>query len=240
MLGKNKIARPSGEEGKYLNVVDIVRTIQGDAPYTGRAAVIIRLGGCHLRCTFCDTEFDNFKRMDVALEVVPEILDKSRPGIGLVAITGGEPLLQDISVLTRTLTNFGMLCQVDTAGVAELRNIRPGTNVLFVCSPKTTFVHPTVQDVCQNWKYPIRVGSMDTGRPVVQTHAHPTPLWFGDAGDKPPGRIWLQPITEYYTDSQYLLCDEDATRANQQYAAEMCVKYGYNLSLQTNRIVSMP
>ena len=236
MFGKNIITRPSKEDGTCLNVVEIFRTLQGEGPFTGRPAIFVRLGGCNLRCTFCDTEFDKFERMDVVQEIVPEILRLSQNNVSLVVITGGEPLLQDISLLTHSLNRQRFICQIETAGVAPLKNGLRGLNVSVVCSPKTTFVHPTVQDICQHWKYPVRVGSLDTGRPVVQTHRNPVELWFGDSGDEPPGTIWLQPITEYLGAAVV----REATLANQQYAAAMCIQHGYSLSLQTHKIVDIP
>lgn len=234
MFGKNIITRPSKEDGTCLNVVEIFKTLQGEGPFTGRPAIFVRLGGCNLRCTFCDTEFDKFERMDVVQEIVPEILRlaQNNVSLSLVVITGGEPLLQDISLLTKRF-----VCQIETAGVAPLKSGPYGRNVSVVCSPKTTFVHPTVQEVCQHWKYPVRVGSLNTGRPVVQTHTKLVKLWFGDDGRKPPGTVWLQPITEY---SDYdKAVDKTATLANQQYAAAMCIKHGYSLSLQTHKIVDI-
>jgi organic radical activating enzyme len=232
VFGKNIITRPSKADGTCLNVVEIFKTLQGEGPFTGRPAIFVRLGGCNLRCTFCDTEFDKFERMDVVQEIVPEILRLSQNNVSLVVITGGEPLLQDISLLTNSLAPRRFVCQIETAGVAPLKD---GRNVSVVCSPKTIFVHPTVQEVCRDWKYPVRVGSLDTGSPVVRTHENPTPLWFGDDGRKPPGTVWLQPITEYSEGA----VDKMATLANQHYAAEMCIKHGYSLSLQTHKIVNI-
>lgn len=76
-----------------MKVVEIFDSFQGEGIYTGEPATFLRLGGCNLNCDFCDTEFDDYKEIDV--ELVKECLlnhiknHKNK----LLVITGGEPLL---------------------------------------------------------------------------------------------------------------------------------------------------
>ncbi len=76
-----------------LTVNEIFYSVQGESTYAGWPCVFVRLTGCDLRCTWCDTEhaFHEGLRQDVArvLEVV------EAHGCPLVQVTGGEPLLQD-------------------------------------------------------------------------------------------------------------------------------------------------
>ncbi|MFO1130065.1 MAG: 7-carboxy-7-deazaguanine synthase QueE [Rickettsiales bacterium] len=68
MFGKNKIL--GIDNSNSLGVVNIFNTIQGEGPYAGMPAIFIRLGGCNLACSFCDTEFDkfeNFSKEDILL-----------------------------------------------------------------------------------------------------------------------------------------------------------------------------
>lgn len=75
-------------------------TIQGEGPYAGRRAVFIRLGGCNLSCSWCDTPYTwDSSRFDVNTECpdIPagEIVDQAiaHHRAGMFVITGGEPLL---------------------------------------------------------------------------------------------------------------------------------------------------
>jgi len=240
MFGKNPITKPSvGSDGTHLNVVEVFRTLQGEGPFTGHPAIFVRLGGCNLRCSFCDTEFDQHRPWSVSDELIPTIQAAARNDVDLVVITGGEPLLQNLTVLIDMLLAKRLRVQIETAGVAPFQT--ECTDLLtVVCSPKTSFVHPTVQAVCRHWKYPVRHGGMEDGRPVMDVMGteHISRLWFGDKGQqKPTGTVWLQPVTEHWPDGAV---DTVSTRLNQQYAASACIAHGYNLSLQTHKIVNIP
>ncbi|HEY6020017.1 MAG TPA: 7-carboxy-7-deazaguanine synthase QueE, partial [Candidatus Paceibacterota bacterium] len=58
MFGQNPVSPIRHDKESFL-VKDIFYTIQGEGPYAGRPAVFVRLGGCNLRCAFCDTDFSN-------------------------------------------------------------------------------------------------------------------------------------------------------------------------------------
>jgi organic radical activating enzyme len=66
MFGKNPIRPPVASDGQVLSVVNIFPTLQGEGPFVGHPAVFVRLGGCNLACSFCDTEFEAYQ--DMALE----------------------------------------------------------------------------------------------------------------------------------------------------------------------------
>ena len=72
MHGTNPIRPPVTGDGAMLEVQHIFPTLQGEGPYAGVPAVFIRLGGCNLACTFCDTEFESFKVMGVR-EIVEKV-----------------------------------------------------------------------------------------------------------------------------------------------------------------------
>lgn len=63
MLGQNPIRPPITGDGTQLFVQSIFPTIQGEGPAAGIPSVFIRLGGCNLACSFCDTEFESFEEM---------------------------------------------------------------------------------------------------------------------------------------------------------------------------------
>ena len=73
-------------------------TLQGEGPHAGRACVFLRLGGCNLSCSWCDTPYSwDGRRYDLRQEIqqltVDQIMDRMPTG-NMVIVTGGEPLLQ--------------------------------------------------------------------------------------------------------------------------------------------------
>ena len=84
------MALPAGRHP--MQITEIFKSIQGESTYAGLPCIFIRLTGCNLRCTWCDTEysFHGGKKMTLD-EVMQRVYDV---GGKLVEITGGEPLLQ--------------------------------------------------------------------------------------------------------------------------------------------------
>jgi 7-carboxy-7-deazaguanine synthase len=75
-----------------MRVIEIFASIQGEGRYIGRPQVFIRLAGCNLRCSWCDTTYayDGGRKMSVS-EIVTAV---RRLGFKGVCVTGGEPMLQ--------------------------------------------------------------------------------------------------------------------------------------------------
>ena len=101
-------------------VTEIFKSIQGEGTRAGRPCIFVRLTGCNLRCTWCDTTyaFHGGQKMSVA-EVVErvEALRGSAAGGPLVELTGGEPLLQqDIYPLAERLLAAGYVVLIETSG----------------------------------------------------------------------------------------------------------------------------
>ncbi|OGQ83712.1 MAG: 7-carboxy-7-deazaguanine synthase QueE [Deltaproteobacteria bacterium RIFOXYA12_FULL_58_15] len=75
-----------------LLVSEIYPAIQGESTFVGRPCVMLRLAGCNLRCTYCDTRYA-FAGGEVLSRA--DVLERVRTlGINLVELTGGEPLVQ--------------------------------------------------------------------------------------------------------------------------------------------------
>src|SRR5262252_2973015 len=101
-----------------MQIVEIYKSLQGESSYAGLPCVFVRTAGCNLRCVWCDSEytFKGGQRFSVE-EVVREVRRLS-PDVGLVEITGGEPLLQEAAVveLMQTLLASGYTVLVETSG----------------------------------------------------------------------------------------------------------------------------
>jgi 7-carboxy-7-deazaguanine synthase len=76
-----------------LTVNEIFKSIQGESSFTGLPCLFIRLTGCNLRCTWCDTEYAFYEGKSKSVQDIMDAIDPL--GVPLVEITGGEPLLQD-------------------------------------------------------------------------------------------------------------------------------------------------
>jgi 7-carboxy-7-deazaguanine synthase len=101
-------------------ITEIFKSIQGEGTRAGQPCIFVRLTGCNLRCTWCDTAyaFHGGQKMSVEEVVVRvEALRGSAVGAPLVELTGGEPLLQpDVYPLTDRLLAAGYVVLVETSG----------------------------------------------------------------------------------------------------------------------------
>jgi 7-carboxy-7-deazaguanine synthase len=101
-----------------FKVTEIFYSIQGESTHAGRPCVFIRLTGCPLRCTWCDTTYAFYGgRMATMEEVIAEVRAFNCP---LVEVTGGEPLSQphSLALLTR-LCNEGFEVLLETSGAID-------------------------------------------------------------------------------------------------------------------------
>ncbi len=105
-----------------LKVNEIFYSIQGESSFIGIPCVLVRLTGCNLRCSYCDTRYayEAGTHWDLS-----GILDRiSSYQCRLVEITGGEPLLQEeTSVLIRNLLDKGYDVLLETNGSLPIRTI---------------------------------------------------------------------------------------------------------------------
>ncbi len=105
-----------------LLVHEIYSSVQGESSYMGIPCVFIRTTGCHLRCSFCDTEHSFFDGRELSLD---EIISRVKSfKINLVELTGGEPLLQKpCFLLLEKLCNEGFTVLVETSGAISINNV---------------------------------------------------------------------------------------------------------------------
>ena len=108
-----------------MQITEIYKSLQGESTYAGLPCVFVRLTGCNLRCSWCDSEytFQGGHKMTVE-EVLDEVLRLSPDG-GLVEITGGEPMLQEREVvpLMQHLLNDGYTVLLETSGERPLERV---------------------------------------------------------------------------------------------------------------------
>jgi organic radical activating enzyme len=103
-----------------LPVMEAFYTIQGEGFHQGKAAYFIRLGGCDVGCVWCDVK-DSWDASAHPLQAINDIVEEAKKHPSrLAVITGGEPLLHDLTELTNTLHQQGFQTNIETSGSSPL------------------------------------------------------------------------------------------------------------------------
>jgi len=110
-----------------MQITEIYKSIQGESTHTGLPCVFVRLTGCNLRCSWCDSEYTFTGGHRMTVEEVLEEVEHLSPS-GLVEITGGEPMLQDREVvpLMQRLLDDGYTVLLETSGERSLERVPKG------------------------------------------------------------------------------------------------------------------
>lgn len=140
------------EKGRIdtLRINEIFFSIQGEGSRSGEPCVFVRLTGCGLRCTYCDTEYAFYEGTDMSVDEV--FMQVREYGCNLVELTGGEPLEQDASfVFMRMLCNEGYDVMVETGGHISIKNV--DTRVKRIMDLKTPSSGMSKRNEYENIKY---------------------------------------------------------------------------------------
>lgn len=224
MFGKNKILPPVNNSGYELDIQEIFPTLQGEGYFAGVPAVFVRLGGCNLACSFCDTEFESYHKMSL-VEILTEVMKCSKNSKDeivrkLVVITGGEPMRQSIEKLCTELLGLDFKVQIETNGTI-FRELPK--EVFIVCSPKISNkkYHQIRQDILSrinNFKFIISAQNLEYSN-------------VGEVGQSLFNiPVYVQPMDEY---------DDEKNRKNYDLAVKLCLENNYILSLQTHKILGL-
>jgi 7-carboxy-7-deazaguanine synthase len=121
-------------------ITEIFRSIQGESTHAGLPCIFVRLTGCNLRCTWCDTAYafhggtkmsveEILTRVEELSKIAPDTEPSKREaarGVSLVELTGGEPLLQpDVIPLAQRLLDDGYTVLIETSGERPVANLPP-------------------------------------------------------------------------------------------------------------------
>ena len=196
-------------------------TLQGEGSYSGRAAYFIRLGGCDVGCVWCDVK-DSWDAGKHPVKTVDQIIggifneleiDSSSNAKPIIVITGGEPLMHDLTYLTEALHKEGFIINIETSGSSPLSG-----GIDWIClSPK-------------KFKAPL---------PKVLPFAHELKIVIFNKSDfawaeqyaaqvSPNCRLFLQP--EWSKQEQMTPMSVEYIKANPQ----------WQLSLQTHKYIGVP
>lgn len=108
-----------------MQITEIYKSLQGESTYAGLPCVFVRLTGCNLRCSWCDTEYSFYGGKKMSPEQVFEEVADLNPDGGLVEITGGEPMLQERELvpLMQRLVETGYKVLLETSGERDLDRV---------------------------------------------------------------------------------------------------------------------
>ncbi len=107
-------------EVEKLPVMEAFYTLQGEGFHQGKAAYFIRLGGCDIGCHWCDVKESWDASQHPQLSVTDLVKDAAQYPARLAVITGGEPLMYDLSALTKELKQQGFSINIETSGAYPL------------------------------------------------------------------------------------------------------------------------
>ena len=206
-----------------MKVNETFLSLQGEGYFTGTPAFFLRLSGCNLKCSFCDTQHQTYREMtedEILLEAV-------HSGMHHIVITGGEPALQLTQSLVDSLHRAGLFVQVETNGTLPL----PDGIDWVTCSPKALKVlsnsHLKGEKPGKGLKIDelkvLYKGEGDNPERLLES------LPFGGDGGEP--RLYLQPL--------------DTGDAEQNRAIlRSCIDYimqhpRWRLSLQTHKLLGI-
>ena len=99
-----------------LPVMESFYTIQGEGFHQGRAAYFIRLGGCDVGCVWCDVKDSWDAGKHPLINIDDLIFNIKKTPAKLIVITGGEPLMHDLTDLTKKLQAEGYETNIETSG----------------------------------------------------------------------------------------------------------------------------
>lgn len=126
-----------------LPLVEEFYTLQGEGYHAGRAAYFIRLGGCDIGCSWCDSRFSWNPDIHPLVSADDIVGRAVKSGTDSVVITGGEPMIWNLDYLCDLLKKNDLGTFVETSGAYPLS----GTWDWICLSPKKNM--PPVEEICQ-------------------------------------------------------------------------------------------
>jgi 7-carboxy-7-deazaguanine synthase len=120
---------------------EIFQSIQGESSYSGFPCTFIRVTGCNLRCSYCDTTYAYHKGINLTIAQIVREVRRNR--ISLVEITGGEPLLnEEVYPLIEKLLSEGYKILVETNGSIDISRLNESVvRIIDIKCPSSKMSH---------------------------------------------------------------------------------------------------
>lgn len=108
-----------------MRITEIYKSLQGESTYAGLPCVFVRLTGCNLRCSWCDSEYTFSGGKPISEDEIFAEVARLSPDGGLVEITGGEPMLQERELVPfmQRLVDSGYTVLIETSGERALARV---------------------------------------------------------------------------------------------------------------------
>lgn len=195
-----------------MRVNRIYPSIQGEGFHAGTPMVVLRLQGCTVGCSWCDTKqsWDPAAGGEMSVAEIHDEIENSAPAIKTVLITGGEPFEQDLNLLTSDLHHWGYAIHIETSGIARDGNWPHATWDWLTVSPKEGHSKAIVSFADE-----IKVVVTSKAQALDAIQRYPVP------------KLSLQP--EWSRRKELI-----------PQLAELCVTYGCRLSLQLHKYAALP
>lgn len=198
---------------KELPVMEAFYTLQGEGSHSGKAAYFIRLAGCDVGCVWCDVK-ESWDADNHPIQTIEKIVEEACEfPARFVVITGGEPLMYNLSALTELLRKNGFTIAVETSGCYNLQ----GQIDWYCFSPK-------------KFKKPVDT-SYDLANELKVIIAHPSDFEWAEGHAKKVNencQLFLQP--EWDKRERFLPMIVDYVKNNPQ----------WRISLQTHKYLNIP
>ena len=107
-----------------MYLIEIYKSVQGESSFAGRPCIFVRLAGCNLRCSWCDSEYTFKGGYKLSEDEVVAEVEKLAP-VKLIEFTGGEPMLQErelVPLMERLLAS-GYELMIETSGERPLDHV---------------------------------------------------------------------------------------------------------------------
>ena len=174
-----------------LNLCEIFHSLQGESTFTGLPCTFVRLSGCNLDCSWCDTRYAKNESTCLSIE---KIIDQIK-GIGcnLVEITGGEPLLQlETPTLISQLLDLKFQVLLETNGTLSIGNIDPRCiRILDIKCPSSneanSFLFKNIEYLTKKDEIKFVIGSR-------QDYEFARTMIWEKLAQRPAGGIHLSPV----------------------------------------------
>jgi len=236
MINIQPMEKASLGDGNSLSLHSIFYTIQGEGIFAGWPAVFIRLAGCNLQCSGCDTDYTEGRTIQPVKDIVSSVIrstghtNPNKLLQSLVVITGGEPFRQNLLPLIRELHKHNLQVQIETNGTLPPPDELP-YNVVIMCSPKTPRINEKLAKRADFFKYVLSHRSIHSDGLPFNVLDERNKLYVARPPEGYTNPIYLQPM-----DSQ----DAIENVLNVQAVVESCKKFGYVVQLQVHKLLGVP
>ena len=208
-----------------FHVNEIFYSLQGEGPWSGEPVIFIRLAGCNLQCTWCDTEYTSYLAL-TEFDIMAEIR-KLNAISKKVVITGGEPFVHNLIPLVDLLHHKDFEIQIETNGMLIIPGF-PYYKVLLVCSPKAGRIHKDIEFHCKHYKYVVNKEDQ------TSLHGFPSTPTQELGKRPPPTPSEVHPETTFW-----LMPQDDEDGKSLETAKFLCLKFGFRLSMRIHKLLNI-